>query len=329
MRALARVRDTLPEAAEQGRQVLPRGECDELARVHQPQAGEYRHEAGGVDCEGGADAEARDQQAADAGPDDPRGIEERGVERDRVRQLVSADHLEGQLLAGRRVEHEHDPRQQGERVDHPNLDDAGEDHSRERRRDHHPDRLRDDDRPPGVEPVDDHAGHQPENAERHELTGREQSDRERRMGEREHQPGLRDLVDPGAALRDGLAEEVEPVVPMHAEAGERAPVDRQQRGGHSSISSCSGSSAASTAASSASERPCSRAASHAVRRDLTDRSTRSPSPETRRPTRRRSSPEGSRRISPAASRRPTYFDIPGADMRSRVASSRTPIPGWR
>src|SRR5438874_751463 len=247
----------------------------------------------------------------------------------RVRQLAPPDHLEGQLLARRRVEHEHDPGQHGERVDHPHLHDAGKHDPGKRRRYHHPDRLRDDHGAPGVQPVDDHPGHQAKDAERHELAGGQHADREGRMCQRENEPGLSDLVDPGAALRHGLAEEIETVIRMHTKAREGAAVDRQDGGGHSSISSCNGSIAASTASSSASERRVSRAANQAVRRDLTERSTRSPSGETRRPTRLRSSSEGSRTITPAASRRPTYLDIPGADIRSRAASSRTPIPGRR
>src|SRR2546423_13170128 len=90
------------------------------------------------------------------------------------------------------------------------------------------------------------------------------------------EPCRRDLVNPGTALGDRLAEKIEPLVPVDAQARERPPVDRQQRGGHSSISSCSGSIAASTAWSSLSDRPLSRAASQAVRLGLGERSPRSP-----------------------------------------------------
>ena len=92
---------------------------------------------------------------------------------------------------------------------------------------------------------------------------------------------------PEGVTFEALTDEVQPVVPVDTEARERAAVDAQERRGHSSISSCSGSIAASTAASSSSDSPRSRAASQAVRRDLTERRTRSPSGDTRRPIRRR------------------------------------------
>ena len=61
---------------------------------------------------------------SDAGerrPEDARDVEEARVERDRVRQLVAADHLERQVLPRRRVEHERGAGQRGDRVDLPQL----------------------------------------------------------------------------------------------------------------------------------------------------------------------------------------------------------------
>src|SRR4029077_7439720 len=100
---------------------------------------------------------------------------------------------------------------------------ARQDDARESRGYPHPDRLRDDDRAPSIEPVDDHACHQTEDAERDELAGGEEPRGEGGVRKREREPRLGDLVDPRAALRDRLAEEVEPVVPMHAQARERTP----------------------------------------------------------------------------------------------------------
>ena len=78
----------------------------ELGDAHREQRGEHGEEARGVDREAPAGADRGDHDAGERGAEDAREVEEARVERDRVRQLVLADHLEGQVLARRCVEHD-------------------------------------------------------------------------------------------------------------------------------------------------------------------------------------------------------------------------------
>ena len=155
------------------------------------------------------------------------------------------------------------------------------------RREGHRDALRRDHELAVVDPVRDDAGDEAEDREGDEAAERERADRQRRVGQLDHEPGERDVLHPGAADRDHLAGEEEPVVAVPAEARERARVEREQRRRHRSLPS--GSIAASIAASSSSSSPRRRSASQVVRRARTRLSSRSPSSVSVRPTRRRSS----------------------------------------
>ena len=76
----------------------------ELLLAHREQAGEDGEEADRVDREAGADAPGGDDHAGEGRADDARGVEEARVQRDRVRQLVAPDHLEGERVPPGRVE---------------------------------------------------------------------------------------------------------------------------------------------------------------------------------------------------------------------------------
>ena len=65
------------------------------------------------------------------------------------------------------------------------------------------------DQPPLVHPVRDHAAVEGEEQDRQRPEGRHQSHQEGRVGELEHQPPLRYRLDPGAAERHELAEKEE------------------------------------------------------------------------------------------------------------------------
>ena len=68
---------------------------------------------------------------ATAGPRIRDAVEHRGVEPDRVRDVVAADHLDRERLAGRHVDRVRDAEQRGEDHHVPDLDDAG--HGEQRR----------------------------------------------------------------------------------------------------------------------------------------------------------------------------------------------------
>ena len=230
----------------------------QLVGADRDQAGEDGEEARGVEREAEPHAGAGDDRAAERGAEDARGVEEARVERDRVRQLGRADHPVGERLPRRRVEHLHGALEGGDRIDVPGLGDPGEGDRGKRGGEGHRRRLRHDDRAARVEPVDENAGEESEDRERQELGQREHADRERRAGEREHEPRLRDPLHPRPWERDELAGEEEPVVPMLAQAREGAAVEAQELRAHagrgSSSRRASGSIASSTAVSSSGSR---------------------------------------------------------------------------
>ena len=104
-------------------------------------------------------------------------------------------------------------------------------------RDDHCRALRRDEQPPRVEPVDDHAGDEPDQEERQEAAERERADRERRVGELDHEPRERDVLHPRPGERDDLPREEEPVVPVRAERAERAAAERAAEHPHGAGSS--------------------------------------------------------------------------------------------
>ena len=223
-------------------------ELHELARPHEPEAREHGEEAERVDREADADAEGGDEDAGERGADHARAVEEARVERDRVRQLLPADHLERERVTAGRVEDERCPGGRGERVREPDDLRAGKRQCRQCQGDDHRRRLRDHDEPPVVEAVRDNARDQAENCERGEAAEGEEADRDGRVRELDDVPGERDVLHPGSDEGDDLAREEQPVVPVLAEACEGAA----EGDGHSSSRSRrSGSIAASSASSSA------------------------------------------------------------------------------
>src|SRR6266511_1347558 len=302
----------------------------ELLGPHHHQPRKHGHVADGVDAETEPCARRRDEHSAERRAEDPRPVEQAGVQTDRVRQLSRPDHAEGERLARGRIQHLHEPHQRGDHVHVPGARDTRQRDRGDRRREKHLRHLSADHGSPRVEPVHDHARHKAEERERHELAERQDPDRDRRVGEREDEPGLRNALHPRAGHGDDLADEEEPVVPVPADAEEGSCAGAQDRRRHAVSASrrlVSGSIAASITSSSSGSRWRSRSASHAVRFDFTERRTRWPAGVTIRPTRRRSPATGARSISPASSSRVRNFDMPGTDIRSREASSRTPIPG--
>src|SRR6266566_5793496 len=208
---------------------------------------------------------------------------------------------------------------------------AGEHDDGDCRGEHHLRELGADDRPPRIEPVDHDAGDQAEERERHELAERQDSDGYRRVSQRENEPGLRDALHPRPDVRDDLPGEEEAIVTVFADAEKGSCTgtkDCRRQTSPSANRCASGSIAASIVSSSSGPSSRRRAASQAVRFDLTERRTFWPAPVSVRPTRRWSPSTGARWTRPASSRREMNFDMPGTDIRSRAASSLIPIPGW-
>ena len=107
---------------------------------------------------------------ADRRADDPRRVEERGVEPDRVGDVVAADHLDGERLTGRHVDRVRDPEHRAEHHDVPDLHDVRRASARTgANASSHRDRLGRHQRLALRQLVGDHAAEQPEQDDRPEL----------------------------------------------------------------------------------------------------------------------------------------------------------------
>ena len=114
----------------------------ELLLAHHRERAEDGEEADRVQGEADAGADGRDQDSGDGRSNDPRPVEEPGVESDGVRKLARADHLERERLTARRVEGQGDATERGEHVDDGQGGGSGQRDDGKRDRDDHGGRLR-------------------------------------------------------------------------------------------------------------------------------------------------------------------------------------------
>ena len=272
-----------------------------------------------------ADAGGRDQRGpADGGADDARRVEQARVERDRVRQLVAPDHLIGERVPAGRVEDERGAAERGEHVRMPDLGHAREGERGECDRDEHRRGLRHDHEAADVEAVGDHAGEEAEDGERGEAA------------EREHADGHRRVVS-------STTNHASAMFCIHVPTSETSWPRRR-------AGSCGGARRLAKTRSVIRSRPAARRAARSRRRarravlrracSAARRATRCGAsgrsaararrpPSRLRPCRRRSPAWAARSTRPARSSRLTCPDMPAGEMRSSVASPRTPIPGLR
>ena len=96
----------------------------ELLRPHHQEAGEHCDVARCIDGEADARTRGGDDDPAECRAEDARAVEDPGVEADCIGQLEWADHAEGQLLTGRRVEDLHASHQRRDHVDVPGAGDS-------------------------------------------------------------------------------------------------------------------------------------------------------------------------------------------------------------
>ncbi len=97
-----------------------------FGRPHHLQADEHRPVGSGVEEEGSGSADEADHQPGHSRSSDPGQVECGAVQRDRVRQIRLADHLDGEGLPGRVVDHGRQAEREREQVDVPGTDDAGD-----------------------------------------------------------------------------------------------------------------------------------------------------------------------------------------------------------
>ncbi len=188
--------------------------------VHHEQSDDHRDVRGRIHEEAGCDADDADQQAGDGRTDDPRHVDVDGVQRHSVVQVLAADHLHDERLAGRVVERSDAPERKGAQVHHPELDGVGRGEDAERERDEAEGDLGNQKHPPLREAI----GHQPaergEQEHGKELQRDDETERRAAARQLEDQPSLGDGLHPGARQRDRLADHVEPVVPTAVKGAE-------------------------------------------------------------------------------------------------------------
>src|SRR2546426_146731 len=174
---------------------------------HRQEAGDHREVAHAVQEEADPPPQHPDASARDGGPDHPRRIEGRRVERDGAHQVVLLDQLHDEGLPGRDVERVHEAEKRRERGHMPDGHRAGPHEGREHERRKHRERLREDHEPVFVGAVRDDAGVDGEEQHAERAERGHEAHVERRIGELEDQPSLGHILHPGADQRHALSEE--------------------------------------------------------------------------------------------------------------------------
>ena len=177
--------------------------------AHHQQAGDHGDVAGAVGEEAPALADDGYQQAGNGRTDNARRVEHGRVQRDGVHEVGLADHLHDEGLARGDVEGVDHAEQRGKHEDVPDLDGVGEGQSREDEGQQHGGGLGGDDHAPAAVTIGDDAGDGGEQKERNLPGESDAAQQHQRPGDAVDQPGLREVLHPGAAQRNELAREKE------------------------------------------------------------------------------------------------------------------------
>ena len=160
-----------------------RDDHDEERQAVQPEAG------------GGAEEE---RDAGEQRPEHAREIELNRVERDRVRQVLLVHERRDQRLIGGTAEGLREPGHERQRQDVPDAHVAEEHQRRQNERGGHLDVLRAEQQTTAIVAIGDDAADQREQQDRQLAEEIIEPEEERRLGEIENQPALRDLLHPRA-----------------------------------------------------------------------------------------------------------------------------------
>ena len=184
-------------------------------QAHRQEGRDHRQETHGVHEEAHPFADPDDQDARERRPHEAGTVDEKGVHRDGVRQVLGVlEHLDDEGLARRNFEAADESAEERQRDDLPDVDDAGERQDREGRRlDRRQDLARQDD-PIAVPPVGQDArqrGHEERRNLPHEADDAKQHRRAREVVD---EPRQGQALHPRADQRDALAEEEEAEVPV-------------------------------------------------------------------------------------------------------------------
>ena len=207
----AQENDPLPHGIEQN--FIAPFQVGTLRPDHQ-ETGHHCQEARPIDQEAAAFAEGGDSHTTEGRTDEPGTGQHGGIESDRIGQIVEADDLAHECLAGRNV-HGIDRAMQQSDGDHlPDLHQTAQGQHRQ-------DDSQRDGQPVGNEqcdaaiiPVRHSTGQRPQQEERDLLGKSGHTQQFRRPGHAKDQPSLGNTLDPIADVGDQLRKEIELIVPM-------------------------------------------------------------------------------------------------------------------
>ena len=188
--------------------------ADVLRQAHREQPDDHGDEAEAINEVARRHAGPRHEDTRERRPDDSRAVHHRAVERDRIREILAAAHLDDERLPRGHVEGHHHAAERSHGDDLPRLHVAAPHEECEEQREHHRDDLCDDEHGALRMAIGDPAA--PRGKKKHRPRGGRGHDAEqrRRAGHLIHQPAFRGAVDPIADERDELPDEKEPVVPV-------------------------------------------------------------------------------------------------------------------
>jgi hypothetical protein len=195
----------------------------ELVDPHRQQGDEHAGVRDGIQEERRPQAEALDQRPGDRASEHAGAHEDGAVQADRVRDVLLPDQLHVERLAGRWLDREDQPRQEGDHEHHPDLDDVGGHEGELNGGEHAVPGVGPNEDAALVEPVGDGTRPHPEEQDREEEQGGLDAQGDTAVGEVEDQNGSGGPVHPRACDRDQLPDEEQPEVPRDVHRGERLP----------------------------------------------------------------------------------------------------------
>ena len=138
--------------------------------THHQQRDDHRQKTERIQEEAPAFTDEYDGKACDGWPDDARAIEDRGIQRDGVGQILLADHMNKKGLSNGNVEGVHDADQKGDEDQLPGGNDMGQREDRQNECQNHRERLGGDYAAMPVVAIADVAAH-PREAQHGNLAG--------------------------------------------------------------------------------------------------------------------------------------------------------------
>jgi hypothetical protein len=207
------------ERAHEVRAWLPRRE------PHHEQADEHGEVTERVQAERPRDAELRDHEGRDRRPDDAREVEAARLERDCLRQILSANELHDQRLSGGDLGGVDDPLKRREHQQPNDGDVARPGKPEQQSRLEQQERLADLHQTESLVAVHEDAGMHRKEHDRQRARGDDESDQEGVVGQLERQPTLPHTLHPCPDERERLAKPKQPEVPVA-----RDYVERVERG---------------------------------------------------------------------------------------------------